>query len=287
MQLLFLFVVISIYLNAQNDLQFYCDVMANAYEGKNRMFAAKEFEKTFISTLKEQGSFQNEFTELKWISIKTDEAKTFKIFTWQVRDENNKYHNFGLIQKHNDEVITLMDTNDPNPDNEYETNEASHWMGGLYYKIMEQSIDNKKIYLLFGYDANDGKLARKFCDVLSFDEQGIPLFGKEIFKISDGVRPDLKSRIVLEYSLIANVNFNYNDQMGMIVHDYIVSRLGVSEDGSIAKIPDGTYVGYKWDGKYWNFIEKIQHQISDEADIYYKPKPKESVKRDIMGKKID
>jgi hypothetical protein len=271
-------------LNAQLDMAFYCDVMVNAFEGKNRVEAEKIFNKMFLEDLAKKESYDKAYADLKWISIKTDLEKTFKIFTWQVKDEKNIYLTKGVIQTQNGKLFELKDNVATySKEYEYEAMDASNWYGALYYNIMETTTANGKAYLLFGYDGYDDKNRVKVIDVLSF-ENDKPIFGSEIFKINDGPRPDLKSRIVVEFSGLANVNCNYSDGMEMIVHDFVVTRAGVSTDGSPAKIPDGTYVGYKWDGKYWNFIPQIAHQISEQGDIFYQPKKNDGPKRDVIGR---
>lgn len=273
------------FLSAQESLSFYCDVMSNAYEGDNRVKAGAIFNDLFNKELLEKNSFDKPFTELKWVSIKYDEAKTFRLITWHVKNNNNNHKYFGYIQKKDGTVTPLLDKANPNPDSEYETSDAENWTGCLYYNIKEVEINGIKNYLLFGFDANNGISNFKICDVLTFGNDGKPVFGNEIFMISEGQRPDLKSRIILEYSAIANVNFNYNEEMGMIVHDHIIARTGISDKEPVSKIPDGTYVGYMWNNKYWKYIDKIEHQISDPSEIFYQPKPNELEKKDIFGKR--
>ncbi len=272
-------------LSAQYDMSFYCDVMANAFEGKNRVVAGNEFHKMFSEELKKEGGYFKKFDELKWVSFKSDEANTFRIITWQVKNERNINQSYGFIQTNKGVLYELKD-NVAGFDKtlEYEAMDANNWYGCLYYNIKEVNTESGKAYLLFGYDGLDDKNRAKIIDVLTFDK-GSPVFGVELFKIGEGARPDLKFRILLDYSALANVNCNYNEGMEMIVHDFVINRIGVAEDGGPAKIPDGTYVGYKWDGKYWKYIEQLAHQISNPEDIFYQPKMKEAVKRDIMGRK--
>jgi hypothetical protein len=272
-------------LSAQYDISFYCDVMANAYEGKNRVAAGADFKKMFMEELKKEGSFSNKFEDLKWVSFKSDEANTFRIITWQVKNEMNIHQSYGFIQTIKGALFELKD-NVAGFDKgfEYEAMDANNWYGCLYYNIREMNTDKGKAYVLFGYDGLDDKNRVKVVDVLTFDK-GKPVFGTELFKISEGSRPDLKFRILLDYSSLANVNCNYNEGMEMIVHDFVISRLGITEDGSPAKIPDGTYVGYKWDGKHWKYIEQLAQQVSNPEDIFYQPKAKESLKRDVFGRK--
>lgn len=270
---------------SQETLAFYCDVMANAYEGENRELAANKFVAMFEKQLAEPNSFEKSYSELKWVSIKYDSIKSFRIMTWQLKNKHNVSSYFGFIQLKDGSVFKLMDKSNPNGDSEYEINHENDWIGALYYNLKEVEVGGKQHYILFGFDGADGVTNYKICDVLTFDGSGKPEFGSELFLIKDGQRPDLKTRIVLQYSSIANVNFNFNEGMNMIVHDYIISRAGISPNEPISRIPDGSYSGYQWDGKYWKFIEKIAHQISDSNEIFYQPKPKEIEKKDIFGKK--
>ncbi len=277
--------VFVVCLKAQHKLVFYCDVMSNAYNAANRVEAGNEFKKLLMDDLKKEGSFNNTYNDLKWVSIKSDKENTFRIITWQIIGENDIAKSYGLIQMKAGNIFNLNDNVTAyTKDLEYEAMDANNWYGSLYYNILETKTDNGKAYLLFGYDNQDKKNKVKIIDVLSF-ENGKPVFGAEIFKIKEGARPDLKSRILVEYSALANVNCNYNEGLDMIVHDFTVSRMGVAEDGGPAKIPDGTYVGYQWDGKYWKYIEQIAHQVSSPTEIFYQPKQTEEVKKDVFGRK--
>lgn len=286
-KILFVLALASVQMvNAQQyDLTFLCDVMANAYDGKHRVMAGNEFNRMFAEELKKPGSYANPFNDLKWISIKTDAAKTFRIFTWQIRDEKNIHKSYGYIQMKDGGVVELKDNvSAMSKDLEYETMDANNWFGCMYYNMKEFKTEKGIAYVLFGYDGLDDKNRIKIVEVLSF-ENGKPVFGADVFKIKDGARPDLKYRILVDYSALANVNCNYNEGMDMIVHDFLINRMGIASDGGPAKIPDGTYVGYQWDGKFWNYIEQLAHQVSNPEDIFYQPKAKEEVKKDLFGRK--
>ena len=53
----------------QFDIDFYCDVMHNAYEAEHREKAAAEFETLFREELVKDGSFNESFESLKWLSL--------------------------------------------------------------------------------------------------------------------------------------------------------------------------------------------------------------------------
>ena len=67
----------------------------------------------------------------------------------------------------------------------------------------------------------------------------------------------------------------------MIVFDHLIPRMGRLPGQGQTMLPDGSYVGYKWDGEYFNYIEKIYHETQAEAPF---PSPiLGSDNRNIMG----
>lgn len=264
---------------AQHSLAFYNDVMVNASDGRHRVEAAKVFTQSFLQELRKSGSYQQSFSELKWISAKADADHSFRIFTWQVEDEKGKFQQFGAIQKKDGTVYELKDKAQYEADMEYAVLDADQWLGALYYNIVETRTEKGKAWLLFGYDGGDGKNRLKLVDVLSFDGTGKPVFGAELFLISDGKRPDAKTRVGLRYSTLANVNFNYNAAEEMIIHDYVVARMGIDPEGNAALVPDGTYTGYKWDGRYWKKIEQLPTQTTAPGDIFFQPKKRRGTQK--------
>ncbi|MFN8319060.1 MAG: hypothetical protein U0V54_06500 [Saprospiraceae bacterium] len=269
---------------AQHSLAFYNDVMVNASDGRHRVEAAKVFTQSFLEELRKSGSYQQSFSELKWISGKADADRSFRIFTWQVEDEKGKFQQYGAIQKKDGTVYELKDKTAFEPDMEYAQLQPDQWLGALYYNMIETKTEKGKAWLLFGYDGGDGKNRLKVVDVLSFDKEGKPVFGAELFLISDGKRPDAKTRVGLRYSSLANVNFNYNAAEEMIIHDYVVARMGIDPEGNAALVPDGTYTGYKWDGRYWKKIEQLPTQTTAPGDIFFQPKKEEGPKKDLFGR---
>ncbi len=266
----------------QDDMAFYCDVMTNAFEADHRDRAISEFNVLFDDYLKQDGSYNQDLAFLKWISVKYPSDKSFRIITWQVQSQNEAYKYYGYIQKANGNLIPLKDRSATMEDPEYDPCDQDYWYGSLYYNMVEKTVDKQKRYFLFGYNGADRDVQIKVIDEMYFEE-GIPKFGKKSFKIADGnERPTIKNRLIIDYSEKANVNSNYNESMGMIVHDFVVPSFGISTSGQPVKIPDGTYVGYIWKDNVWNRVNKIEHQISTPESIYYQPKTKSDV--DLFGK---
>ena len=196
-------------------------------------------------------------------------------------DENNNQY-FGYLLR-DGKVIALKNT-DYIDDLEYDVLSQNDWAGALYYNIHTVSKEGKNLYMLFGYNAFKNYEHRKIVDVLSFEGENI-VFGSEVFKKQDpGERGVIKNRLVLDYSSDANVTMNYNASLDMIILDHLIPRMGRIPGQGPTMLPDGSYVGYQWDGEYFNYIDKIYHQTQETAP---RPQPVlDSKKNDqnIFGK---
>ncbi len=265
-------------------MKFYCDAMINATDGNNRVIAGSNFNKLFAEALSKPNSFNENFSDLKWISIKNDANNSFRIFTWQIQNENEIFQSYGYIQTKDGKVYPLNDKiTTVNKDYEYEEMSPDNWFGSLYYNIKEISTKEGPAFLLFGYDGFDSKTRIKVIDVLRF-VNGVPVFGSEIFKMNNESRPDIKQRFVLDYSAVANATCNFNEELGIIMFDFLEMRTGITQDGGPAKIPDGTYCGFKQEGNLFTFIEKLDTQVLSPDDVMMKPKKQSTVKKDILGR---
>jgi hypothetical protein len=268
--------------NPLDDIKFYADVIANAGNPVHKERANAAFSKLFDSWLRSEAFSKADLNDIQWISVKQPQDLSFTIVTWQLELNENDNRYFGYLLKDN-EIIKLTST-DIVEDIEYDVLSENDWAGALYYNIHTVKKDNKNLYILFGYNAFKNFEHRKIVDVLTFDND-LPVFGSEIFKKQEpGERGVIKNRIVLDYSSDSNATMNYNPGLDMIVFDHLIPRIGRLAGQGPAMLPDGSYVGYKWDGEFFNYIDKIYHQTQDQPPM---PKPVLGEKekgQDIFGK---
>lgn len=266
--------------NERDEMKFYADVMITASETAHRITAANKFHSMFRNYLEDPLSLQDSLQDFKWISQLLIDS-TFRIFTWQV-DDQKEFPSYGFIQFHNGKLIELIDAQDSDPDIEFMELSPAHWYGQLYYQILPFERDGEQLYLLFGYDAYSVFNKHKIIDVLKIEDDRIS-FGKEIFKIPvEGSRDIVKYRMDFEYSADAVMSVRYNQEMQLIIFDHLQQVIGQMPGQGITNVPDGTYEGFSYDGKYWNYIEKLFHETMDEA-----PRPKpilDNKKKDILGR---
>lgn len=271
-------------LDIMSDLEFYADIMINASESKHRAKAASLFESKFLALLDSPNSYQLGLDSLKWISKLEATEQSFRIFSWLITDDQKVTTPYGYIQLADGEVIQLIDNAEVNQDSEFETADANSWLGALYYHMMPLK-EGSSDYILFGYRQIDRFNKLKIAEVVSVTD-GAVTFGKEVFvkEVADA-RDEVRTRIILDYSADANVTLNYNSSMEMIVYDNLITRMGRLKGQGPTQLPDGSFIGYEYDGNQWVYVDKLFDQVSETAP---RPMPVLGDKQnDIFGKKKD
>jgi hypothetical protein len=252
---------------ALEQLVYHADVMTHAEESKHRLYSMDVFNETFRSLLKQTHSFDYSFDELKWISKMIPEDNSFRIFTWEVVVSENEYKYFGILQKSDGTLFELTD--DFAHAEDLLTEEFGHenWLGAIYYNMMDINHGSgEKYYLLFGLNKWNSGENIKIADVLFFSREGIPYFGKPVFKWSAEGMPDVfHNRILTRYASDAQVSLNYNPGMAMIITDHLVRRMSRLPGQAETMVPDGSYIAYEYKNDYWNRIDQLENQILDSA----------------------
>ncbi len=233
-----------------------------------RRVAQANFSRLFSEALALEGSFDYPFDSVKTISILYPKDRTFRIFTWQVCENSNKFHYYGQIQMNTPkgERVVLTDHSESIPVPQQEILDAEHWYGALYYDIQEIGKGKKKYYLLYGFDANDLFQRRKLVEVLKFKD-GKPVFGAPIFitRMRDGNALDVAKRFVLNYGATTSVSLRYDYDLKMIIYDNLIPFGSPYAEANYMMLPDGSYRGFVLKKNKWHPIEKVFHQTQDEA----------------------
>ncbi|NNF36691.1 MAG: hypothetical protein HKN68_21495 [Saprospiraceae bacterium] len=268
-----------------SSISYHSDIVANAALESSRLKANKMLVNDLESFFDQENSFDVDFGEDVWLSVKSPDAKDWRIITWELKKDEAGSEFYGYIQMNDGSVVLLKDHSDDMDDVEYLSLDASYWYGALYYNMIEQAdTDGDKYFILLGYDHHDKFTNRKIADVLTFKD-GQPIFGKEIFNGTEEDSTSVLSRLFIEYGSDANVSLNYNPALGLIVFDHLIGRMGQLPGQGPTYYPDGSYCGYKpaEDGT-WKYVDKLYDQISATA-----PRPKPVLgkknKKDLFGKK--
>ncbi len=256
---------------ARNEYQLVAlfDKIRTSRVEEDRFAANDEFIPMLVKTLQYPNSFSYPFDSLKSVSILNAPDNSFRIMTWMIVKGDvparYTYKYFGCIQMNDSDdfrIFPLIDHSTYLSSPTTKTLTHDEWYGNLYYNIKSYEYDGKQHYLLFGWDANNGKSDKKIMDVLTFDEEGAPSFGQPIFQIKNENETLLKSRFILEYKDGSLVTLNYSDEEEGILFDYLTSEDSESArvaSTGFAMVPDGTYRGMKLNPEtgIWEFVAKV------------------------------
>ncbi len=240
---------------------------------------------TFETALNAPNSFDYSFDSLgilNYISLLYSPDKKFRIITWNLPKADGTYEYYGFIQeKHlqktkkglfknqSTEVMQLYplidkSTEIKNPENTITDNKK--WFGMLYYKIIEKKSKGKKYYTLLAWDGNDKLSCKKIIDVLTFDFNGTPRFGADIFNM----QKKYPKRIIFEYSANCSMSLRYSSKKDSIVFDHLSPTSPQLEGQYQYYCNDMSYDGFGFKKGKWNYgMDLNAINDKDEKDKKY------------------
>lgn len=239
------------------------------------------FRNTLKTAIGLPGSFTYPFDSLKKLAKMTSPDKMFRIYNWNlpITNGSNLYFCFLQIPEKNSKktfrIIELRDRSDSIPDPEHSTLDAGCWYGALYYKIIPERSGPGMIYTFLGWEGTSLLQMQKVIEILWFDDNNLPHFGKKIFnKYKDGEN----KRVIFKYSPVAAMVLRYDEQFlskgkkwnsssrafeeksskaSMIVCDRLVT-MASPEGKAPVLIPAGdVYDGFIFENGRWNFVEGV------------------------------
>jgi len=227
-----------------------------------RFLADSAFIRQFVKALRVPHSFDYLFDSVITISKLYPPDSSFRIFTWELQRDEDYYRQQGAIQMRTaDGSLKLFPLADKS---EFATSPADsargiqNWIGAIYYNIITKEYKGKKYYTLIGIDDNDIISTRKWIDVLTFDANGQPRFGGNIFDYKDDSLklPQPVYRFLLEFKKDAKARMSYDPELDMIVFDHLISESN-EQAKKFTLVPDGTYEGFKWKNGKWVHVDDI------------------------------
>jgi hypothetical protein len=247
----------------QDSLKIFANDIVNGEESSERFRADSFFIRTLVRSLKIHNSFYYPFDSLITISKLYAPDSSFRIFTWQLKKDAYVFMQHGAIQMQTaDGSLKLFPLHDVSmfskrPDDSIRT--ANNWIGAIYYRIIEKKSNGRNIYTLLGFDDFTINANKKWMDILSFNEQGQPIFGGPYFSFRNDSAKSYKNNTVrfnIEYKKEASTTFNYDSSLNMIVYDHLISE---SEEPGRKEtyVPDGDYEGFVWENGMWLHVSKV------------------------------
>lgn len=252
----------------EDSLKQFSRTMVFGANPAERFRSDSNFVRTLVRALRTKNSFYYSFDSVAISKLYSPDS-AFRIFTWQLQKDEYVYLQKGAIQmKTPDGSLKLFPLHDvsmftKNPADSVRTRE--NWVGAIYYRIVLKTYNNKKYYTLLGFDDFSIASNKKWMDVLTFNDQGEPVFGGPIsYKDSATAKAaKLRPRFNIEYKKEAKTFFNYDPELDMIVFDHLISESNEPERRETF-IPDGDFEGFKWQNGQWVHVDKVfNFQLKD------------------------
>ncbi len=249
----------------EDSMKTYARQMIMDESAGKRFSADSVFTRMLVRSLVTPNSFYYPFDSLITVSHIYAPDSSFRIFSWQYTKDEDHYRQRGAIQMKTENgsllLHPLFDMSDFTPAPQDSVRTSQNWIGSIYYGVIMKTHNNKKYYTLLGFDDNNMRSTKKWIEVLTFNEQGKPVFGGPYFSIRDTTNKVKETyltpaRFCLEYKKNGGARVNYDPDMDMIIFDHLLSENNL-RDKAYDMVPDGDFQGFKWDKGHWAFVDKV------------------------------
>jgi hypothetical protein len=248
----------------EDSLKLYAKDLVTDSLTNNRMRSDSFFTKVLVRSLLVKNSFYYPFDSVKGVSTLYAPDSSFKIMTWSITYSEDLCQQRGVIQfptkDGSPRFVPLLDYSTRTPYPEDSARDHKHWIGAIYYNIIQTKYNNKNYYTLFGYDPNTPRTNKKWIEVLTFNEENMPMFGGRYFSFAkDSVKRPDQFRYFIEYKKQASATVDYDPDLKMILVDHLISETD-EPDLPQTFVPDGDYEGFKWANGKWLHVDKVFDQ---------------------------
>lgn len=213
---------------------------------------------TFEKVLAIEGTFSYSFDSLRYVGKITSNDNKLRIYTWNLPYINGTHKYFGFIQYYppgekNFLLYKLIDSSENYKSPENFILADTSWFGALYYEMVEKKHEGKTYYTLLGFDFNDFLTSKKIIEVLYFEDDKLPVFGKPVFNYGNKI----SNRIIFEFSAKVSMILKYNKDLKMIIFDHLSPSKPVYEGHFMYYGPDFSYDGLEFKDGIWNEVRDV------------------------------
>lgn len=280
----------KILLKKEDSLKQYAKDLAIDSFSNNRMRSDSFFIRVLRRSLAVKNSFYFPFDSVKGVGKVYAPDSSFRIISWSIFYNEDICQQRGVIQYRtkdgSSKYVPLLDYSELTPYPEDSVRDNRHWIGAIYYNIIETKYNNKNYYTLFGYDPNNKQTNKKWIEVLTFDSNQMPVFGGLYFSFEkDSVKRPTQYRYSIEYKKEASTLVNYDPDLDMILVDHLISETDQPELASTL-VPDGDYEGFKWTNGKWLHVDKVFNQKLEDGQAPV-PDPIRDLKGNTNQEKLE
>lgn len=272
LKLFFIFLVSFSFVQAQHlvmqedSLVLLLKKVRNSTSNQEKEENNRAFQQVLEKTILMKGAFDYPFNRLNSLGKITSPDNTFRIFTWNVEQEDltQKYYCYILrFDDRKDEYyyIELKDDKLILPPRPTETLKPAVWYGALYYEIIPMDNRSKDMYTVLGWIGNNNMSTMKVVDVFTFRGKNLRI-GSPIIYVND----EKMKRYFMEYAKKTTIHLGYEKQYDRIIFDHLVPEVPSLEGVYSMYIPDLTYDAFVADNGKWRFKENVVATNSPDSE---------------------
>ena len=268
--------------------QFNDSIKANAL----LMVGAQDFEQKIIYSdkvsyfvqklMKQEKSINYKMDSTNLVKVLTSKNKKFRIFTWVVPTDDNKFIFKGVVQTYSKSrkdyrIIELKDKTHSIHRPYSKMLSAAKWYGAYYYKVIQTKRGSKYFYTLLGWKGNDKMVQSKIVEIATIKNNGDISFGYSLFKIKDyeyfKSTPSVK-RLIFSYSSKATMYLNYDYQTIVLKtykktkHKKTKQKYGFNAQAAVEK-PNEKIKTIKDNLIVMDRLVPVSPELKEFSDFYY------------------
>ena len=244
--------------------------MILSMDENERLTSGYHFLKHMNYALRVQGSYYYKFDSLKSVSIIYSPDNVFRIISWNLVLNDERFHYYGVIQYNPEYYKRIKDTTNLRPfyplidrsqkfTNVLDTTvDQNFWWGANYYKIIVVKSKKQTYYTLLGWNGHTKLSNKKVVESLYF-ERNKPLFGAPIFDLQ--YKRPIK-RMVFEFANNATMTLRYEEKKGYLIYESVVPTRPQDQGHPETYLPDGSY-DFLLFNKKTGLWEKQQGMLKD------------------------
>lgn len=249
--------LIKVYEDSIKALQY---IRINAYSDKDKDSANVKMERLMNKALSLPGSFNYPFDSLTTIGVVMSPDKRFRIITWDVPESGCNFEYCGFIQSYNTRkkkynLFVLEDHRADIANPKAGICTPNKWIGMLYYKIIKEK--NSNFYTLLAWQGYNKMITCKIVDILTFNAEGIPTFGKSVYEKLPANFKGNPKRLIFQYSAQVTMSLRYDATKNRILFDH----LAPIDDGLVGQYqyygPSFQVDALVWKNGRWEYIANV------------------------------
>ncbi|MCB2195550.1 MAG: hypothetical protein KQH79_06805 [Bacteroidetes bacterium] len=243
--------------NCEDSLQYYFSMLVDETNDERKIAINNKILFCFKEAIKTDDSFYYPFFNLKHVGIIASDDDKLRIITWNIPFSDRTHQYFGFIQykknRRTYQWYALNDQSDEIKKPEMAILNHKNWYGALYYQIITNKYRGNTYYTILGADLNNLLTKKKIVEILYFNNQDLPVFGKQVFK--NKAIP--VNRVIFEFSAQTHMTLTYDEAKEMIVFDHLSPSRPSLKDQYEFYGPDFSYDGFKFENGIWNLYPDI------------------------------